>query len=106
MESTRLVVKRKRWATNLSRNSDQDHPFLIRVNAVVDDLTAGQTSMSVKDLNGSRLSFDGPMINSSLSNQTKGLNVNPAPKDDIFMHQVRLELGLHFQVENLQLTLS
>jgi hypothetical protein len=99
-------MQRKGMATNLSRNSDQDHPFLIRVDAVVDDLTAGHTSMSVKDLNGSRLSFHGPMINSSLSHQTEGLNVNPVPKDDIFMHQVGLKLGLHFQVEDLQLTLS
>jgi hypothetical protein len=92
--------------TNLRRDANQDHPLSIRVDAVVDDLATRQVCVSIKDLGGSRFSFDRPVVNCRSGDHTNGLDIDPMPKDNVLMHNMRLELGLHFQVEHLQLTSS
>lgn len=90
--------------THPGRDSDEDHPLFVRIDAVVDNLGSSHTGVAVKDLDGLGVAFHGPVVDGGAGDKGKRFERDPFPELDVVVHQVRLYFGLHLQVENLQLS--
>lgn len=86
----------------LCRNADEQQPLLFGVCAVVDDLTAGQAGVAVKDFDGLGVTLHAPMVDGVVGHQGNGVERDPLPEGHIVRHGVSLHLALHLNVENLQ----
>jgi hypothetical protein len=105
----------------LLRYANCDRPLLILTNAVVDDLatlesqlaqpkrTRGKTThrkirISVKQLLrlGGSWIHDVPVVHGSVGDQAQASLAEPFPKDNVFVHCSRLELGFGAQIKYLE----
>ena len=93
-------------------DADENEPLLVLGDAVVDDLVAGEGKMSVEYLDG-RVGSGGigggggsvgdPVVDRAVGDDTEGRGRDPVPESDIFVHQVRFDLLLELDVEDLEL---
>ena len=87
----------------IARNTDDDEPFLIGSDSVVDDLCAGESCVSVKYfLRRGRGVRDRPVVHRGVGDHAYGCVGYPLPKDDVFIIGMRLDLLLGVNVKNLQ----
>lgn len=86
----------------LRRNPNEQQPLLFGVRAVVDDLTARQTGVPVKDLDGLRVALHAPVVDGAVRHQGNRVERDPLPEGHVVRHGVRFHLALHLDVENLQ----
>jgi hypothetical protein len=93
-------------AALLRGDSDQNHPLLIGRDAIVDDLVGGQAGVALKHLDWIRSAVHTPVQDSGFGNETKGIQTDPFPEDDIFGRLPSLHLALHLNVEDLELPSS
>ena len=78
-----------------SRNATEQTPLVIRRNLVVDDLSVWtQSLVSIKDLGGSGVTGEWPMIDGCGGDESEVVRTRPLPKDERFGHVVGLEFGL------------
>jgi hypothetical protein len=52
--------------------------------------------------NGTEPTFHGPVIDSSVCDQSNCVEVHPAPEDNVFSHIMCFHLALHLNVEDLK----
>lgn len=106
----RAVLGEKLHVSNDSpthlRDAYQNHPFVIAVDFIAYDLGPRQRSVTVKDLlRGRCICINRPVEYGVFGDETNGLLINPLPKRDVFVHDVRLELRFQLEIENLELSL-
>mmetsp|Transcript_9515 Transcript_9515/g.21824 ORF Transcript_9515/g.21824 Transcript_9515/m.21824 type:complete len:322 (-) Transcript_9515:34-999(-) len=89
-------------ATRLS-NANKDKPLLIVVSAVVDDLCVGQAGVTVEHLFRGSSAFHRPMVHSTSSDKGQSVGRHPFPEHHRLAHLMRLGLGAHFDVEDLEM---
>jgi hypothetical protein len=91
------------WGS-IPHDTNKDEPFAVAGCTIIDDLGSSEGRMSVEDLLRWACSiFDSPMEDSRLANEAEGAIVNPLPKYDVFVDNVRLDLLLRVNVKHLKL---
>lgn len=85
----------------VSRDANEDEPFFIGSDTVVDYLGAGESGVTVKDFLGSGLVGNGPVVHSGVGDHANSGFRDPLPKNDVLVVCVRLDLLLGVDVENL-----
>ena|ERR1700676_3126662 len=86
----------------IARNSDEDEPFLIRSNSIIDYLSAGKGSMTVEDFLGrGRLVCDSPVEDGCVGHHPDCGFGHPFPEYDILIVDMRFDFLLRLNVENL-----
>ena len=89
------------------RDADQDQPLLVRCRAVVDNLCADKSRMTVEDLLRRGCCVRNcPMVHRGLSDHAQGRVVDPLPKNDILCVDMGFDLLLGLHVEDLERTAS
>lgn len=86
----------------LCRDANQQQPLLLQVRSVVDDLTACQTGVAVKDFGRLGISLHAPVVDGRVRHQGDGVYRDPLPEHDVLRHGVSLHLALHLDVKDLQ----
>ena len=87
----------------VARNTNEDHPLLICGDAVVDDLRARESCMTVEYLvrRACRVR-DRPVVNGSIGHHPNRAVRYPFPEHDVLAIYVRLHFLLRLNVEYLQ----
>jgi len=87
--------------------SNENEPFLIWSDAVVNYLSTCESRVSVKDfLWGSGWVGDGPVVYRSFRDEANGGIRNPFPKHNVLGVDVGLDFLLCFDIENLECSAS
>lgn len=90
------------WQGYLCWNANKKQPFLFGISAVVDDLTARQARVAVKDFDWLRVALHAPVVHGIVCDQGDGVQRDPLPESHIICHCVSLHLALHLNVKDLQ----
>ncbi|KAI3480029.1 hypothetical protein L1887_57805 [Cichorium endivia] len=69
----------------------------------LDDLGALQADVAVKHLGGRGVALDGPVEYGGFGDEAEGGVVDPLPEGDVVVHEMRLDLCLCLDVEDLEL---
>ena len=90
----------------VSGNADERHPLVVGRNAVVDDLRADEGCMAVEDLLrwGGAIG-DCPVVDGRLGDHADSRVGYPFPEHNVLVANMRLDLLLRLDVENLQCAL-
>lgn len=96
-------------------DADKDIPLVVGGDAVVDNLVPGEGRVTLEDLDG-RVLGDGvggrggsvgdPVVDGGVGDDAEGGVGDPGPEDDVAVHEVRLDLLLELNVEDLELALG
>jgi hypothetical protein len=95
------------WISRVPRDTNENQPFFIDRDAVVDNLSTSERGMSIENFRrGGSGIRDAPVEYGSISSNTDSRVRYPFPKDNILVDYMRLDFRLGFDVEYLELSLS
>lgn len=83
-------------------NTDEQQPLLFGIGAVVDDLTACKTGVTVKHFDWLRITLHAPVVDCVVCDEGNSVEGDPLPEGHVIRHCVGLHLALHLNVEDLQ----
>lgn len=89
----------------ITRDTDENQPFLIWSDSVIDNLGSSKGRMTIEDfLRGGCLVGDCPVVYGAFCDHSNGSIRHPFPEYDVFIVDVRFDLLLRFNVEDLKCT--
>lgn len=94
---------------------NENEPLFVRSGTVVDDLVTGKRSVSIEDLDGNvgsgsagsgSGSVRDPVVDGRARHDGDGGWGDPSPEFNVLVHEMRFDLLLEFNVEDLELALG